>query len=121
MRPVQPFGAEQLRTHAEGRTILFVEGALDVLAWRVIDRRERLGVLPLGLPGLDGWRPEWARYARGRTAGIGFDADRAAERKVDAVNQDLWEAGAAKVQRWRPTAKDWAELVEGRRARKGAP
>lgn len=117
MRPLLPFGAERLRAHAADRMIVFVEGALDVLALRLLDSRDRLGILPLGLPGLDGWRPDWARFAKGHEVAIGFDADAAGQSKVDAVSADLYRAGASRVERWKPKgAKDWAELVE-----KGAP
>jgi DNA primase len=113
MKPSLPFGAERLRAHEADRTIVFVEGALDVLALRLLDRRDGLGILPLGLPGLEGWRSDWAVFAKGRAARIGFDADDAAEKKVDAVAADLWQKGATQVQRWKPRgAKDWAELVE---------
>jgi DNA primase len=118
MRPTLPFGAERLRAHGADRTLVLCEGALDTLALRLLDGRDGLGILPLGLPGLDGWRAEWATFARGREACVAFDADAAAERKAAAVAEDLWRAGATRVQRWRPKhgAKDWAELVE-----RGAP
>lgn len=121
-RPPLPFGAEQLRANALERTLVFVEGALDVLALRLLDRRDQLGILPLGLPGLNGWRPDWARFAKGRRVRIAFDADGAAEAKVQSVAADLYAAGAGCVERWTPRgAKDWAELVEksadGRRRR----
>lgn len=117
MRPLLPFGAERLRAHSADRMIVFVEGALDVLALRLLDSRDRLGILPLGLPGLEGWRPEWARFARGHEVAIGFDADGPGQKKVEAVSDDLYRAGAKSVERMRPKgAKDWAELVEN-----GAP
>ena len=113
MKPALPFGAERLRAHEADRAIVFCEGAADVLALRLLDSRDGLGILPLGLPGLDGWRPDWARFAKGREARIGFDADEAGEKKVEAVAADLYRAGATRVQRWTPKgAKDWAELVE---------
>ncbi|HKY37133.1 MAG TPA: CHC2 zinc finger domain-containing protein [Polyangiaceae bacterium] len=119
MRPPLPFGAEQLRAHAAERVLVFVEGALDVLALRLLDWRDGLGILPLGLPGLDGWRADWARFAQGRAVRIGFDADAAGERKIEAVAADLFNAGAATVERWTPNAKDWCALVEqGAGARK---
>jgi len=111
-RPFYPFGAEQLPTHAAEVEIAFVEGALDVLALRVLARRDGLAILPLGIPGVSGWRKEWAALAKGRTVRIGFDADAAGERHIAAVARDLREAGATRVQRWTPTAKkDWAECL----------
>jgi DNA primase len=111
IRPALPFGAERLRANDAERLIVFVEGALDVLALRLLDRRDGLGIMPLGLPGLDGWRKDWARFAKGRHVRIGFDADKAGERQVDGIADDLFGAGAAVVERWTPRAKDWAELV----------
>lgn len=117
MRPALPFGAEQLRAHGAERILAFVEGALDVLALRLLDRRDEIGLLPLGLPGLDGWRPDWARFAKGRYVWLAFDADDAGERKARVVADDLYDAGALRVSRRTPRgAKDWAELVE-----RGAP
>jgi DNA primase len=112
IKPLLPFGAEALRASDADRVIVLVEGGLDVLALRLLDRRDRLGVLPLGLPGLAGWRPDWARFAKGRTVRIGFDADAAAEKSIQAVAEDLGAAGAATVERWTPNAKDWCALVE---------
>lgn len=112
-RPLYPFGAEQLRTYAAEAEIAFVEGAPDVLALRVLDRRDGLSILPLGIPGVGAWRKEWAMLAKGRPVRIGFDADDAGERTIANVARDLREAGATRVQRWTPTAaKDWAECLE---------
>jgi len=112
-RAFYPFGAEQLRAHAAEREIAFVEGALDVLALRVLARRDGLSILSLGIPGVGNWRKEWAALATGRTVRIGFDADAAGERNVASVARDLRDAGAARVQRWTPTAaKDWAACLE---------
>jgi len=108
-RPFLPFGAEQLRTYTAKSEIAFVEGALDVLALRVIAQRDGFSILPLGIPGVGNWRKEWAALAKGRTVRIGFDADAAGERSVSTVARDLRDAGATRVQRWTPTAaKDWA-------------
>lgn len=112
-RPPWPFGAEQHRTHDAASVIAFVEGALDVLALRVLARRDGLSILPLGIPGVGNWRKEWAALAKGRAVRIGFDADAAGERNVSTVARDLRDAGATRVQRWTPTAaKDWAACLE---------
>lgn len=112
-RPLWPFGAEQLRTHGAESAIAFAEGALDVLALRVLARRDGLSILPLGIPGVGSWRKEWAALAKGRTVRIAFDADAAGESKVSTVARDLRDAGATRVQRWTPTAaKDWAACLE---------
>lgn len=119
-RPPLPFGAEQLRAHDAERTLVFCEGALDVLALRLLDWRDGLGILPLGLPGVDGWQSGWARFAKGRNVRIGLDADDAGERKVQAIADELYKAGARAVERWEPAAKDWCAVVEQQvTARKG--
>lgn len=112
-RPLWPFGVEQLGTHGAESAIALVEGAIDVLALRVLARRDGLSILPLGIPGVGNWRKHWAALAKGRTVRIGFDADAAGERNVVAVARDLRDAGATRVQRWTPTAaKDWAACLE---------
>jgi DNA primase len=112
-RPFYPFGAEQLGTHTAEAEMTFVEGALDVLALRVLDQRDGLSIRPLGIPGVGNWRKEWAALAKGRSVRIGFDADAAGERNVATVARDLRDAGATRVRRWTTTgAKDWAECLE---------
>lgn len=112
-RPSFPFGAEQLGAHAGEYEMTFVEGALDVLALRVLALRDGLSILPLGIPGVGSWRKEWASFAKGRTVRIGFDADAAGERNVATIARDLRDAGATRVRRWTPTAaKDWAACLE---------
>jgi DNA primase len=111
-RPLYPFGAEQFRVNNTVE-LAFVEGALDVLALRVLARRDGLSILPLGIPGVGNWRKEWAVLAKGRTVRISFDADAAGERNVAIVASNLRDAGATRVQRWTPTAgKDWADCLE---------
>ncbi len=112
--PLYPFGAEQLRNHAADAEIAFVEGALDVLALRLLARRDGLSIVPLGVPGVGNCPGEWVALAKGRPVLIGFDADAAGERNVASFARDLREAGATRVQRWTPTAaKDWAGCLEG--------
>ncbi|HYQ02751.1 MAG TPA: toprim domain-containing protein [Polyangiaceae bacterium] len=112
-RPFYPFGAEQLGPDTAERDVTFVEGAIDVLALRVLARRDRILILPLGIPGVGAWRKEWAVLAKGRAVRIAFDADAAGERNVAAVARDLRAAGATRVRRWTPTAaKDWAGCLE---------
>src|SRR6478736_5932875 len=112
-RPFYPFGAEQLGPDTAERDVTFVEGAIDGLALRVLARRDRILILPLGIPGVGAWRKEWAVLAKGRAVRIAFDADAAGERNVAAVARDLRAAGATRVRRWTPTAaKDWAGCLE---------
>jgi len=111
--PLFPFGAEQIRVQTPGCTIALVEGALDVLALRILARRDGLAILPLGIPGVGNWRKEWAAFAKGRAVRIAFDSDAAGERNVATVARDLRDAGAVRVQRWTPAvAKDWAACLE---------
>jgi DNA primase len=112
-KPILPFGAEALRATDAASSLVYVEGALDVLALRLISFRDSLGLVPLGVPGVDGWRTEWAAYAKGRVAMIAFDADPAGDRKVISISRDLYQAGATSVKRFRPrNAKDWCESLE---------
>lgn len=115
-KPLYPFGAERLRATDASWPVVFCEGALDVLALRLIARRDATPIVALGLPGLDGWRAEWARWAQGREARIAVDTDDKGEKFVRRMAEDLWRAGASRVRRWRPPngAKDWMESLPGR-------
>jgi DNA primase len=111
--PRLPFGAECLAKACAETQILFCEGALDVLALRLLAWRDRLDVIPLGIPGIENWRAEWARFAGGRLAIVALDADKAGDSKRGVLVRDLYQAGARDVNRWTPKgARDWAELVE---------
>lgn len=111
---LHPYGAEDaLELIGDGVEVVFVEGAVDVLAYRLLRRPELPAVL--GVPGLDAWRPEWARWACGRSAVIAFDNDDAGDQAAERVARDLYAAGAVSVTRSRPSAaKNWAELLETR-------
>jgi DNA primase len=113
VKPAVPFGIEALRRAEPERAVVFVEGAIDVVALRLLDARSGGGIVPLGIPGVSSWSADWARFAKGRDARIGFDTDVAGEDAVDAVASDLFDAGAKRVARWRPPpgAKDWAEAL----------
>ena len=51
--------------------------------------------------------------ARGRVVVIALDADAAGERHVAELAKALADAGAARIDRVRPTTgKDWADLTE---------
>lgn len=114
-----PYGIERLATagrrdgHAPYVTeLVFVEGAVDVLARRILDRgRDRVA---LGLPGVGAWKPAWADCAKGRSVLVALDNDAPGDGAVQKLVDDLYRAGAAAVQRSKPKggAKDWASLVE---------
>lgn len=108
---LHPYGAEDaFEFIGDGVEVVYVQGAVDVFAYRLLHRPELPAVF--GVPGLEAWRPEWAAYARGRAAVIAFDADEAGDRAAERVARDLYAAGAASVTRSRPSAaKNWAELI----------
>jgi len=112
-----PYGVERVGEEATKHTaIVFVEGALDVLAARALYRDERLDRVVLGIPGLANWRPEWAAYAKGRRAIVAVDSDAAGERAVDAMLVDLIAAGATRITRSETVrGKDWAMAAEALR------
>jgi DNA primase len=115
-RPMHPYGIERLTD--DGAELVWVEGAIDALARRALDDGGRV---VLGLPGVDGWRAEWAALARGRVVRIALDADEAGDRAAQRVAADVWRAGARSVLRDRRTdgadwADAWAALPRGRAA-----
>ena len=112
-KPAAPYGADGLSDLGPATAVVFVEGAADTLALRALYRLESADRFVVGLPGVAGWRREWAELARGRDAVIAVDADDAGEGRVEALMTDLYDAGAAAV--WRATpghGKDWGELLE---------
>lgn len=116
-RPAWPYLlVEDLEDMTDATAVAFVEGAPDVLALRWLARAEGRDVLVLGVPGVENWRPSWARFADGRPVLVALDADRAGEAKATAMHADL--RGATSWKRWRPkSGKDWGdELAEVRTA-----
>lgn len=115
--PPEPFGlADALEHLGPATAVAFVEGVLDALALRALAAADGLDWVALGVPGCKGWRPAWAAHAQARVAVIAFDADAAGEGVVEAIANDLRDAGAARVQRARPAdAQDWSELLGGDR------
>jgi DNA primase len=110
----QPYGVDEaIEILGDGVPVAFVEGALDCIALRSLCHREGIERAVLGIPGVGGWLPAWAEYARGRVAYIAIDADKPGEDAVAGMAEDLYAAGAIAVKRSRPrTGKDWAELME---------
>lgn len=106
--PLWPFGAELLGTKQEENVVVLTEGALDAIA------RRKLGAgLVLGVPGVDGWRDEWASLVKGRTVRIGFDGDAAGDAGAEKLAPKLWAAGAVRVVRERPEG-DWCEQLRAK-------
>jgi DNA primase len=120
--PAWPYGVERLGAWHPMIPVVFVEGAIDACALRDLRRLAGAAEVVLGLQGVSGWRPAWAGYARNRPAAIALDADKAGEQAVTRLVEDLVEAGATRVDRWRPPggAKDWAEALASLRARRAA-
>jgi DNA primase len=122
-RPTAPYGIDGLASVGPETAIVFVEGAVDALALYALNRSRGLDRIVLGLPGVSGWRTEWASLARGRAAIVALDADDAGERKVPELVADLRSAGATSVRRELPRdAHDWADVwaAEQRRSRGAA-
>ena len=110
-----PYGVELLADAPADAPLAFVEGAIDVLALRVLFRLRGAAVVALGIPGVTGWRESWAALARGRAVLVATDADQAGEQAAERIASATRAAGAASVRRARPNgAKDWAELLAAR-------
>lgn len=107
--PRFPFGIERLATIGPAAAVVFVEGALDALALRVLSARAGFDWLVLGVPGVSNWDRTWASYATGRTAVIALDADTAGEDRAPVIAADLRAAGATEVRRSRPRLHDWCD------------
>lgn len=137
----EPFGIEDaMEELGTGVALAFAEGAIDCVSYRVLAEqgRKQRGfakhrpeirptffdspstladdvqlVAVVGLPGVNGWRPEWAELARGRTAILAFDADKAGEDAVARISGDLWAACATDVLRDSPVGHDWNDQLVG--------
>lgn len=104
--PAHPYGIERL---GKGPIVL-VEGAMDVLARRSIDRLGWSTVL--GVPGVSGWRSAWDELVKDRIVTIAFDDDEAGNRESLKLGDRFYKAGAARVRRSVPTrGKDWADAI----------
>ena len=111
--PSHPYGIEHLQGDGP---IALVEGAADVLAWRLADRcfKDPRWETPLGVPGVSGWKGAWDAIAKDRWVVIAYDDDGAGNREALKLGDRLWKARAFNVVRGLPFAadKDWAEVVQ---------
>lgn len=115
---VWPWGCAELRESSEGTAVAFVEGAVDAHSFNTLARESGRDCVALGLPGVGGWRDEWARLARGRDAVIALDADKTGQnpRNVERLRSALLRE-ARSVDRWKPAAgKDWNDTLRECRA-----
>ena len=113
--PRTPYGVADFSGASVDVPLALVEGAFDVLAYRILCARAGRHRIVLGLPGVSAWRAEWAAYGSGRVVHLALDADRAGDEAVGRIREDLHRAGAREVVRKRPIgAKDWAAALVAR-------
>lgn len=78
---------DELEELGEDTAVIFCEGAPDVLALRWLAQRDGIDALVLGLPGVKNWHSRWAALARGRTAVLALDVDRAGEETLEQASE----------------------------------
>lgn len=121
LTPAWPFGIGDFDELAGPDTELaIVEGALDAVALTALARIDGDDRIAIGVQGVDGWRREWAELGKGRKVVIAFDDDEAGDKRVKKIRDELRNAGAASVQRYRPEGGDWADLLREERRGSGA-
>lgn len=104
--PLHPYGIERLQGLGP---VALVEGAADVLAWRLQAPPSRYET-PLGVPGVSGWKGDWDALVAERIVVIAYDDDDAGNREVPKLDARLRRAGVARVRRATPVrGKDWAD------------
>ncbi len=108
-----PHGIERC-IDSEPTTVVIVEGAVDVLAYRALHPDPRQ--LVLGLPGATSWRSEWTSLAIGRQVVLALDADDSGRRGDAALVLRLRQV-AVGVRLHKPSVgKDWGDaLARGHR------
>lgn len=104
--PAHPYGIEHITRRGP---LALVEGAMDVLAWRVGAPASRFET-PLGVPGVSGWKGDWDAIVADRNVLIAYDDDDAGNREVSKLEARFRAAGAVRVGRSTPKrGKDWAD------------
>lgn len=63
--------------------LLYCEGETDVAAGRL------MGIPTVGIPGVDTWQPEWAKYSEGRTPYLWQEPGKAGQTLADKMIQDI--------------------------------
>ena len=112
------FGLHELAPCLDERDIAIelVEGAMDVLARRILLRREGQNRVVLGLMSATAsLRDEWISWLRGRDVYVATDNDEAGQRCLARMTSELSRMGAV-VHPLRPPTefKDWAECLENK-------
>lgn len=105
-----PYGVEKLAAAPPGVPVALCEGAVDVLALRVLAARKGRPCVVLGLPGVEGWRSEWVGLLNGRRVLLATDADDAGDRASERIGAELVAAGIS-ARRTRPATKDWCDAI----------
>jgi DNA primase len=114
-----PWGCADLNELAGADTaVAFVEGAVDAHSFNALALAHGADVLALGLPGADGWRDSWARFARGRVAVVALDDDAAGARHVGAIRAALVREARAVEVRTPAAGKDWNDTLRAMRAQR---
>jgi DNA primase len=113
-----PYGVDRLAEARSSVSIVLVEGAIDALAMRELQRRHDVNRIVLGIPGVSAWRDEWTALMRGRRVSVAFDRDEAGDRAALVVGERL-RGVASELLRERPpkNAHDWADLLTSERKR----
>jgi DNA primase len=99
----------QLLPHPAAETaprVLLVEGEPDMIAAR------SRGLPAIAVPGVDSWRPEWARWFAGRTVRIVAGADTAGRALAARAANDLAGVARARVVDLAPTRQDAYDLTD---------
>lgn len=111
IRAPMPFGIEDLELDGDDVTLVLVEGALDVLAMRVLARTHGLDRIVLGIPGTGSWRKEWAALGAGRDVIVALDGDDAGDDAISSIALDLVDAGARVTAEGPMHGKDWNDAL----------
>ncbi len=118
-RPVRwPWGCAELRETGDGTAVAFVEGAVDALSFNALAIDNGADCIAVALPGVAGWRDEWARLARGRDAVVALDADAAGARAVEALRAALLREARSVTVRTPAAGKDWNDTLRALRAQR---
>jgi hypothetical protein len=100
-RALLPHPAAEASTH-----VLLVEGEPDM-----IGARSR-GLPAIAVPGVDGWRPAWAKLLAGREITVIMDCDEQGRAAAAAIESDLSSLGVVRVLDLAPDRNDGYDLTD---------